>query len=263
MMKYYEECMFIIEQIKDAYSTYSTKKISIEDKAAFDLVTTLDRNIEQYIAQKIRQRYPNDIIQGEEYTQSCFSTKRFWTIDPIDGTVNMANGIPLFGVQCALVAEQDVVTSAIYFPFSNSTLWAVKGMGSYCNSERIYVNSSINLDHGIVSFGDYSHKKSNPACNLQHSIISIIYPQVAKIRMFGAACIDFALVALGKTHATVVCTKNLWDIAPGILLCKEAGAILTNCKGENYQLGDDGVVACATTELSQTIINAYTECNYQ
>lgn len=261
-MKYYDECMFIIEQIKNAYSTFSTDRINVDDKSPFDLVTTLDRNIEQYIAQKIHERYPNDIIQGEEYTHSCYSTKRFWTIDPVDGTVNMANGIPLFGVQCALITNQKVVASAIYFPFSDCTLWAVEGMGSYCNSNKISVNSSVNLDHAIVSFGDYPHKQTNPASNIQHSIINIVYPQVAKIRMFGAASIDFALVALGKTHATVVCTTNLWDIAPGMLLCKEAGAIITNCRGEEYRLGDHGIVACATKELSQSITNAYTECNY-
>ena len=256
-MKYSVEKEFIISQMLNAYSKSIADGLTkIEQKSAFDLVTNVDKEVEVEISAAIKKQFPTDNIHGEETSGNQQISGRTWTIDPIDGTCNMASAIPLYGVQCSLFDDDDVVLSAIYLPHWNYLLYAIKGQGCYLNDKRVYVKKDNSVTNAIVSFGDYPHAKHKMALR-QHKAVARLYPQIAKIRMFGAACIDFALVAAGKTDGTVVITKNLWDIAPGILLCREAGAIVTNLEGKPYCFGDEGVVCCANEVLSQMISTAF------
>lgn len=251
---YEKEKKFIIECMTNAYKTFADENFSINQKSKFDLVTDLDMNIEKYLTEKINQTFPNDVILGEEFSANQTLEGRTWTIDPIDGTCNMASGMPLFGVQCSLIENNEIVLAAIYLPKFNEVIYAIKGNGCYLNDKQVFVDKSLQINNAIVSFGDYPHTSNYKFAKIQHSAINSLYSQIAKIRMFGSACIDFSFVGLARTSACVVITKNLWDIAPGVLIAQEAGAIITNLKGETYHFGDDGVVASCSEELSNLII---------
>lgn len=256
-MKYNEEKEFIISEIKKAYEMYANNNYNITQKTQFDLVTDIDLNIEKSLSKAINDKFPGDKILGEEFSFDEPIIGRTWTIDPIDGTCNMARGLKLYGVQCSLIENEEIVLGVIYLPHFNEIIYAIKNEGCYINDEKINVNSLVTLNNAIVSFGDYPHKATSEIADLQHSVIKSLYSIIAKIRMFGAACIDFSSVALGRTDACVVITKNLWDICPGIILCKEAGAIIKNLDGDEFKLGDDGVIASANIELSNLICNSF------
>lgn len=259
-MKFEKEKNFMINEIQHVFKKYFQNGIeSVEQKTQFDLVTNIDYGIEKELAEKIQMQFPGDHILGEETSNQETITGRTWTIDPIDGTCNMASKIPLYGVQCALFEDGEVVFAIIYLPSLNEVMVAEKGNGCFLNGHRVYVNNKRELNNALVSFGDYPHLKNIDIAEKQHNAIKNLYSKIAKIRMFGAACYDFLFVACGRTDGTVVITRNLWDIAPGILMCREAGAILTNLDGNPYRFGDDGVVACATNDLSNLIKNAF--CN--
>lgn len=249
-MKYSNELEFIKAEMLSAYKNHGNIKLHTSQKSAFDLVTDIDINIEKQLSAAIRKAYPNDRIHGEEFSASEIIEGRTWTIDPIDGTCNMANGSKLYGMQCSLIDNNEIVLGIVYLPHLDEWIYASKGSGCYFNGERITANSDITLNNAIVSFGDYPHTNKNNIGNIEHTAIKRLYPQIAKIRMFGAACMDFSFVAQGRTHGTVIITKNLWDIAAGIAICKEAGAIVTNINGMPYKLGDDGVVVAANATLS-------------
>lgn len=250
---YSRELEFITEKIRLAYAQLAfSGERCITQKSQFDLVTDLDVNIEKYLTSAITAEFDGDRIHGEETAPTQTLTGRTWVIDPIDGTCNMARSIPLHGVQCALFDDGQDVLGVIYLPHMDQMMYAVKGCGAYLNGERITVNSSVTLNNVIASIGDYSHNDAEIAAR-QHSSMGYLYPRIAKIRMFGAACFDFGYVAQGKTDATVVITKNLWDIAPGVIICKEAGAIVTNLDGDAFNYGDSGAVACANEEISRLV----------
>ena len=78
-----------------------------------------------------------------------------------------------------------------------------------------------------------------------------------KIRMFGSACVDFTFVAEGRTDGCVVITKNLWDLLPGLFLCKEAGAVITNPEGTPYKFYDEGAIVSANKTLQDLIVEAF------
>lgn len=255
-MKFKKELDFLMSTIKDAYHQCSGKEYNISQKTEFDLVTDFDLSMEEYISKQINETFPDDKILGEEFTSNTDLLGRVWSIDPIDGTCNMAVGLKLYGVQCALIIDSEPVVSVEYLPHFDEWIYAVKGEGCYCNGERVFANSKIALNRTIVSFGDYTHKNPYIAA-YQHRAMGNLYPQIEKIRMFGAACIDFASVAQGRTHGTVVITKNVWDIAPGVLICREAGAVVTDLKGRDYTFFSDGAVVASNKEVSDVILKSF------
>lgn len=245
---------FIIETVKDAYAKYGKlDKSSLVDKAAYDLVTSADFNIEKFIISEIQKTYPNDKILSEETNSDTVVERCTWTIDPIDGTYNMANGIKMYGIQCAMYIDGKLNLSAIYLPHFDELYYAKSGEGAYLNGEKLNVRY-LPLDHCIVSMGDFPHSRPDDAVQELH-LISSLSKEIAKIRMFGAACMDFAFVAAGKTSGTVIFTKNKWDIAPGILLCQEAGALVMGNDGD-YNEDSNVVIVAASDELYQLILKA-------
>ena len=257
-MKYAAEREFITNAIQSVYNECSMGGIhTIQAKTEYDLVTDLDLNIERTLSRAIKDRYPADNIHGEEMSGGQKVEGRTWTIDPIDGTCNMANGLKLYGVQCALFDDNEIVMSVIYLPNFQEIMYAEKGCGCFLNGHQVKVKSSVSSQKAIISFGDYPHTESPRIAMRQHGAIRSLYPCISKIRMFGAACMDFYAVASGKTDATVVITTNLWDIAPGILMCKEAGAHITNLNGKPFEFGDDGVIASAAPMITELIAKSF------
>ena len=120
--------LFIIDTIKDAYVKYGKlDKNSLVDKAAYDLVTSTDFNIEKYIISQILKQYPNDKILSEETNSNTIVEQCTWTIDPIDGTYNMANGIKMYGIQCAMYEDGKLELAAIYLPHFDEFYYAKSG----------------------------------------------------------------------------------------------------------------------------------------
>lgn len=256
--KYFYEKEFIVSEIKKAHEAFLLKRPEhIIQKSQFDLVTEVDQNIEKYLVKKIKEKFPADNILAEEGFNDTAIKLRTWTIDPIDGTCNMASGISMYGTQCSLIENEQIVLSVIYLPFLNQALYAIKGAGAYCNEKPIKVNATRGLNNALVSLGDYPHKKGMEAAERQHEAVKNIYDKVAKIRMFGAACVDFTYVAQGLTDGAVLITKNLWDLAPGMLLCEEAGAFVCDLDGKPYKIGAEGVIVADSLELKNLLVESY------
>lgn len=255
MQIYQKELEMISAAVKEAYHTYGGfKKDSVSDKAKFDLVTEADYNIEKYLIDCIKKSFPEDRILSEE---TGFDTKiqgRTWTVDPIDGTVNMARGIRMFGVQCAMFEDSKPVVSVIWLPVLNELYTAAKGRGAFLNGEKITVCPTEN-QRAIVSFGDFPHRRLDDFTD-EHRLLFTLSAKIARIRMFGSAAVDFACLACGKTNATVLFTKNQWDLAPGTLLCLEAGGVIGGLEGE-YTLASRAVIAAADEKMLELIRSCY------
>ncbi|MCR4805838.1 MAG: inositol monophosphatase [Clostridia bacterium] len=257
-MKYAKEMEFISGEVKKAFRAYGTEDLKqIEQKSPFDLVTEVDRQIEAHLSEAIERAFPGDRIHGEEMSSSTAVSGRTWTIDPIDGTCNMAAGIKLYGTQCSMIEDGEIVLAYIYLPFFGEEVSAVKGEGCRLNGKQVFAKKDCPLNSAVISFGDYPHKVSSQIADWQHNAIRQLYGKVEKIRMFGAACLDFSFVATGRTAGTVVITDNLWDIAPGILLCEEAGAIVTDMRGVKYKLGSSGVIVGADENICGNLVSAF------
>ena len=255
-MKYEKELSFIKYRVRKAFELYGAfTQEDIHQKSAFDIVTETDFNIEKYLMNGIASEFSGDHILSEEYNSDNGIIERTWIIDPIDGTCNFKQNIPLFGIQCALVENNEVVLSYMYLPVYNEEYHAIIGEGAWKNGTKINISDNT-LNNALVSFGDYPHTSAEKS-QRQHKAIGFLSDKIAKIRMFGSACIDFVYVAEGRTDGCVVITRNLWDILPGMFLCKEAGAVLTNLEGEPYKFYDEGVIVSANKTLQDLIVEAF------
>ncbi|MBQ3075892.1 MAG: inositol monophosphatase, partial [Clostridia bacterium] len=237
-----KELDFLKDVLLRAYSRFCGESVEVSAKAEFDVVTNVDRGIEHFFAEELRNVFPEDVLLGEEFTSDREAIGRTWILDPIDGTYNFSIGSRLFGLQAAFMDRGEVIASVIYLPKFKEVYEAVKGGGAYCNGNRLSVSNRKVCD-SIVSFGDLPHARPNDAME-QGRLMQKAYSTVTRLRMYGAACLDFANLASGKTEGVVLFTRNKWDLAPGMLLAKEAGAILLGIEGKPYTFESRGIFAC-------------------
>ncbi len=251
--KYRKEIELMQCEIVEAYRMFAmSAPNTVTDKSEFDIVTEIDVNIEKYLSAKIADTFSNDRILGEEMTGDTAVKERTWTLDPIDGTYNMSRGMCLHGVQAALYDDGIIVASVIYLPHLNEMYIAHIGCGAYLNGERIHTVSSP-MNRASVSIGDFPHARPDDVVD-QHRIMMALSTKIARLRMFGSAAVDFSWLAAGRTDGVVLYTKNKWDIAPGILLAKEAGAMIRSCEGE-YTESSRAVIAVSSEEIYDCILS--------
>ncbi len=258
-LKYAEELEFLTTELKAAYAQVQGRDMHIKQKSAYDLVTDLDYGMEKILTARIRERFPEDKLIAEEFSAVPLTSERTWSVDPIDGTVNMANGIPIFGVQASLLIDKKPVAACIYHPLTGDLIWAVRGEGAFVNGQRAHVNADKPLYNAVLSFADYPHTDLRLAEGEKYAV-EHVYQKIAKIRLFGCACYDFSFVAMGRTDGTVIISKNVWDLAPGWLICEEAGARCCELNGSPFNLDSyKGLIACATEELKELMVQGFTE----
>ena len=256
-MGYTNELNFIIGKIKEAYSRFAaTGPKDIRSKSAFDLVTEVDVNIERFLTDAILSAFPGDKIHAEELSSSQEITGRTWVIDPIDGTCNFAHGIPTYGIQCCLFDDGEPKMAVIYLPCQEELYTAMEGEGCFLNGEKVTVDKTVTADTAVISVGDFTHKSDRLAA-LQYKAVGYLYPRVSKLRMYGAASVDYAWFVSGRLAATVFTTRNLWDIAPGILMSREAGAIVMGLDGQPYTYSKEGVMLAANEEIAKLMQDAF------
>lgn len=204
-----------------------------------DIVTQKDIAAERYIIEQIRKFRPNDLFVSEEENQNPVTDEFTWIIDPIDGTLNYTRKIPQFGIQLALCHKKMTLLSVMYFPLSDTFIHAEKDKGCYINHKKVHFDTALPINQSIVTFGDFSSSQpeSRPK---QLEMMASIMKAVMKVRIYGASSSDFSYVISGKTQAHILFTKRIWELAPGLLMIKEAGLsveelIFEDCKG--YMFG--------------------------
>ncbi len=193
-----------------------------------NLVTHFDKAAEASIFSCLLERFPSHGFIGEEQGH----TKQgdiVWIVDPLDGTVNFAHGIPMFAVSIAAVAENEVLASCVYQPMTQELFWAEKGKGAFLNGTQLYVTKTASLDEAMLATGFPYNVNEDPL----HCIETFAkmtrkgYP----IRRFGSAAIDLSYVAAGRFDAYWEVSLQPWDFAGGKLLLEEAGGKLTHYDG--------------------------------
>ena len=257
-MTYSKELDFAKNIVKEAAHLYIKRRqepAKIYQKGEYDVVTSSDYAIEKFIVDELAKNFPGDRILSEETYAGELTDARTWVLDPLDGTNNYARRIPTYGIQIALAIEKQPVIAAIYLPELDEIYTASAGGGSYLNGNRIYVNKSVNLSQAVISIGDFSKTGDRVEKNrIRLSGIAAIANHIAQLKMWGAACYDLASLATGRTDAYLVYSYDLWDIMPGYLIAKEAGAVFTQLTGEPFACTATTMIGAANTELLDDLL---------
>ena len=188
------------------------EKLQVSKKGPSDFVTNSDLKTEKIIIDELQKAKPNySIVSEENGIKNNKDKKNTWIIDPIDGTVNFLHGIPHFAISIALKSNDEIISGLIFDPIKNEMFYAEKNNGAYFNNQRIRVSKRNDINECLFVTGG---KKKD----------EIDLP----FRKSGCAALDMAYVASGRYDGYFQSDLNIWDIAAGIILVKEAGGILNN-----------------------------------
>ena len=185
------------------------EKLQVSKKGPTDFVTNSDFRTEKIIIEELKKAKPNFSFISEEYGIELNKDKdNTWIIDPIDGTVNFLHGIPHFAISIALKSKGEIVSGLIFDPIKDELFYAEKNNGAYFNNQRIRVSKKREINECLFAVGK---GKYNPDLICRRS---------------GSAALDMAYVASGRFDGYFQNNLNLWDIAAGIIIVKEAGGIV-------------------------------------
>jgi myo-inositol-1(or 4)-monophosphatase len=197
-----------------------------------DLVTEVDKRSETAIINIIRETYPDHFILSEEVGEIKTDSPVKWIIDPIDGTVNYANGIPICCVSIGVEKDGEMILGAVYNPFMNELFVAEKGKGATLNDKPIHVSAKADLHTSCLVTGfayQWQDMPNNPLQVLEHLIKKGI-----PVRRLGSAAIDLCWVACGRFDGFYEHSLQAWDSAAGYLIVEEAGGKVTDFSGNRY-----------------------------
>ena len=186
------------------------EKLQVSKKGPSDFVTNSDIRVEKIIIEELKKARPNySIISEEKGIENNNDKNNTWIIDPIDGTINFLHGLPHFAISIALKSNDEIVSGVIFDPIKNEMFFAEKENGAFFNNHRIRVSKKNQLNDCLFVTGGKINRE----------------PELA-YRKSGCAALDMAYVAAGRYDGYFQKDLNLWDIAAGIILVKEAGGIL-------------------------------------
>ena len=197
----------------------------VHDKGTREnLVTSSDLAVQDFLTQKLAGLLPGSGFLCEEEDLSDIAGHEYvWVIDPIDGTLNYNRGVPVFGTQMALMVDKQPVFSIVSLPALGEVYMADRENGATMNGIPLKQSGDRPLRECIVSTGDFSRKKVFWR-EKHEELIGRMRDEVARIRMFGAACADFAFLASGKTDIHLRFVNKLWDFVPGMFIAEMSGA---------------------------------------
>ena len=200
------------------------EKLQVSVKGPSDFVSNADTKAEKIIIEELSNAKKNySIISEEDGSKINQDTDNVWIIDPIDGTTNFLHGVPHFAISIALKTNNEIVSGLIYDPIKDEMFYAEKNSGAFFNNHRIRVSNKKDINSCLFATGG---KDDNKKIDLN-------------VRNSGSAALDMAYVASGRYDGYFQKNLNLWDIAAGIILVKEAGGVVSEIdisKNKNIEI---------------------------
>jgi len=197
-----------------------------------NLVTEADHAAERAIIGVIQAAFPDHFILSEETGEIITTSEYKWIIDPIDGTVNFANGIPICCVSVGLEKDGEIIMGAVYNPIMHEFYFAEKGKGAFLNDKKISVSKKTKVIESCLVTGfpyTYLDMENGPL-----DVFARLVRRGIPVRRLGSAAIDLCWVAAGRFDGYYEHKLNAWDSAAGFLLVEEAGGKVTDFKGSQY-----------------------------
>ena len=212
----------------------------IQHKGAIDLVTEFDKRSEELILSAIQREFPDHAILAEESGRSKTISEYQWVVDPLDGTTNFANGIPIFSVTIGLFKNNSPILGITYDPLRKEMFSAESGCGATLNQQPIHVSSRADLEHAVISTGFPYDLRTNPRNNVDQFVQFQL--RTRAVRHLGSAALDCAWAAMGRLDGYWEFGVQPWDVGAGLLIVREAGGRVTTVHGDEYLLSNDSIL---------------------
>ena len=221
---------------------FNNEDLKISDKEGINnWVTEADLAAEKAIIEVIKADFPDHFILSEEVGEIATRSDTKWIIDPIDGTINFASGIPLCCVSIGVEHNGEMILGAVYNPFINEMFFAEKSLGASLNDKKINVSKKTEVLHSCLVTGfpyTYLDMENGPL-----EVFERLVRKGVPVRRLGSAAIDLCWVAAGRFDGFFEHSLSAWDSAAGYLIVEEAGGTVTDMNGKKYSPYQRKIVA--------------------
>lgn len=213
-----------------------------------DVVTNIDLEIQSLLIKRIRKKYPEHNVIGEENTdyRNIENAKFHWIIDPIDGTMNFARGLSLYAVSIAITYENVVIIGATYDIESGQLFSASLNNGFYINNRKHTQSSAINLNDSIICT-DWPEENNLATKTIE--LLLKLNKRINSVKIFGSATLALAWVASEQVDCYFNFSLDDWDIAAGALMVKEAGGKISKLNGQEWNPFSNSRSCIASNQL--------------
>ncbi|MDG5789470.1 inositol monophosphatase family protein [Evansella sp. AB-P1] len=239
-----EAGQYIRSKMKESFSV-STK--AHQD----DLVTDVDKAVEDFFKNKIVETFPNHRLMGEEGSYESVKDLEgiVWILDPIDGTVNFVHQESFFAISIGIFHEGIGMVGIVYDVMRDELFTSIKGNGAYINGNQIKPLTKTSLNESILSF--------NHGWVLKDRRLEELVKEARAIRCYGSAALEIAYVAAGRLDAYISFNLAPWDFAGGSVILKEVGGLATNYEGKELTFLDKDTFIAANPSIHHDIFERF------
>jgi inositol-phosphate phosphatase/L-galactose 1-phosphate phosphatase len=223
--------------------------VTIEYKSSIDLVTEVDKAVEDYIMAQIKKTYPEHAVLGEESAsaQGAYSLEAVptWCVDPIDGTTNFVHHFPFSCVSIGFCIDRTPVLGVVFNPILNELFSAVRGGGAFLNGEPIHVSAATSIDRSVISTNVGFVRDAAGIEFILENMKALLTHNVRSMRSLGSSALEVCLVACGRIDAFYEFGIHPWDIAAAVCILREAGGVAMDPDGRPLDLTRRRILAAA------------------
>jgi myo-inositol-1(or 4)-monophosphatase len=234
--------------LRDGYS----KEHKVDYKGVIDLVTEVDHQSEAFLLGEVQRDFPSHHIFSEESGVIHGNNEHVWYIDPLDGTVNYAHQVPIFCVSIAYASKGVLTLGAVYDPMRDEMFLAEREKGATLNGQALRVSFTTDLQKSLLVTGFPYDAWNTKQDNFDNFVKFAKMTQ--GVRRLGSAALDLCYVAAGRFDGFWELALKPWDVAAGGLVCQEAGARITNVKGEADYISPPQSVVAATPGIQARML---------
>ncbi len=217
------------------------ESLEVVEKGRNEFVSQVDRLAEEAIIEVIREYHPDHSILAEESGESGEHEYQ-WIIDPLDGTTNYLHGFPVFCVSIAVAHEGQLEHGVVYDPLRQEVFTASRGQGAQLDGRRIRVSKRARMRHSLIATG-FPYRMNKQFIDDYLAMLRAVIEESAGVRRPGSAALDLCYVAAGRVDGFWEIGLNVWDVAAGALMIREAGGRISDYRGTDKYLENGDVVA--------------------
>lgn len=252
----------LVERVKDvvrnAAKLTQVSDFAIKEKEgeSYNLVTSVDIAVQNYLQKELPAILPGSGFYGEENDQRDTSKELCWIVDPIDGTANFSRNLHLSGISVALRDGQDLVLGVVMNPDLGDMFWATKGGGAYLNGARLSV-SNKDFEHSLICTALCLYRKRYT--DLCIEAMRDFHNQCADVRRLGVASLELCYLAAGKVDGYFELRLFPWDFAAAAVIIREAGGVVGTVKwdGNDFKMSENLVLDAPSPVISANCCDNY------
>jgi len=215
--------------------------LEVVEKGRNEFVSKVDQLAEEAIIEVIREYYPEHSILAEEGGQQG-NHEYQWIIDPLDGTTNYLHGFPAFAVSIAVTHNGQLEHGVVYDPLRQEIFTASRGQGAHLDGRRIRVSKRASMKQCLIATG-FPYRSNMPLIDDYLGMLKAVIQESAGVRRPGSAALDLCYVAAGRVDGFWEIGLNVWDVAAGALIIREAGGRISDYHGTEKFLDNGNIIA--------------------